>query len=83
MKPTVISIVIGNEVISLDTETLNVMLSAIDLTMSDGVLYNRYSDEDIDNANEARSLIEFALNDLAKEPHRSNLNPLAMSTTVT
>jgi hypothetical protein len=83
MKPTVISIVIGNEVISLDTETLNVMLSAIDLTMSDGVLYNRYSDEDIDNANEARSLIEFALNDLAKEPHRPNLNPLAMSTTVT
>ena len=83
MKPTVISIVIGNEVISLDTETLNVMLSAIDLTMSDGVLYNRYSDEDIDNANEARSLIEFALNDLVKEPRRPNLTPLAMSTKVT
>ena len=53
MKPTVVSLVIGDQVISLDAPTFAVMLSAIDLTMSDGLLNERYTIADIDNANEA------------------------------
>ena len=83
MNPIVVNLVIGDQVISLDAPTFAVMLSAIDLTMSDGLLNERYTISEIDRANEARSAIEFARLALETSQHHLNLSPLAMSTKVT
>ena len=82
MNKTAASIVLGNNVISIDETTLEIMLAAIDTTMGDGLLMDTFSKDQIVEANEVRSLIEFALIDAEKAQLHPNQLPLARSTTV-
>jgi len=55
-----VSIKIGSKVIPIDPVTFQIMLEAIDHSMGDGILNNKFTEMEIDEANEARSQIEFA-----------------------
>ena len=82
MSKVAASIVIGDDVISVDETTLEIMLAAIDTTMGDGLLMDTFSKDQIVEANEVRSLIEFAVIDAEKAPPRPDQAPLARSTKV-
>ena len=66
----------------MDETTLEIMLAAIDTTMGDGLLMDAFSKDQIVEANEVRSLIEFAVIDAEKAHFHQNQLPLARSTKV-
>lgn len=79
MNKTAASIVIGDQVVSMDESTLEIFLASIDIVLNEGFLTS-HSDDEIRTARETRSLIAFAQTDSETSQQHPHQLPLARST---